>query len=232
MSNLYSRRSYEPFESREAELANEKYASIVIDKSVGENKSACYSNLNFLNGVSQMARPMENDDTLDFGKKAEIETLLRNSNLELNSPKRTNKNYADVKLVTPNDCNAKNFTNVDSRFTNPQANYREMYTCDYSFNPYLPINLQTVLVDNKLFLTPERDGSSSRYDSKKKSYEDYFLKGLQNVTKNLYDQQFDNINLLPSIPRKYFSKPNYTKEFLNNGNGPTDFNEIPIENEI
>lgn len=232
MSNLYSRRSYEPYESKETESANDKYASIVLEKSVNENNAACYSNLNFLNGVSQMSRPMENTNTLNFGKKAEIETLLRNSNLELNSPNRTNTSYADVNLVKPSDCNQNNFTNVDSRFTNPQANYREMYTCNYNFNPYLPINMQQVLVDNKVFIGTDRDGASSRYDNKQQSYDDYFLKSTKKTTKDLYEQQIHNTSILPSIPRKFFSKSEYKKELLNNGRGPSDFVEIPIENKL
>ena len=215
MSNLYSRRSYGPYESIQAESSNDKYASIILDKNVNENTSACYSNLNFLTGVSQMARPMENSNTLNFGKKAEIESLLRNSNLELNSPKRTNQSYADVKLVTPSTCNSNNFTNVDSRFTNPQANYREMYTCDYSFNPSLPINLQTVLVDNTLFLSPERDGSSSRYDIKQKLYEDWFVKYITNIKHELQESEINNISLLPAIPRKYYDTPAYINGFAN-----------------
>ena len=75
-----------------------------------------------------------------------------------------------------------NFTNVDSRFTNPQANYREMYTCNYNFNPYLPINMQQVLVDNKVFIGTDRDGASSRYDNKQQSYDDYFLKSTKKTT--------------------------------------------------
>ena len=245
MSNLFSRRSYEPFESKESEFANEKYASIVLEKTVNENTSACYSNLNNLNGVSQIARPMKNTNTLDMGTKTEIESLLRNSNLELNSPKRTNTSYADVKLVAPSDCDGGNFTNVDSRFTNPQANYREMYTCDYNFNPYLPINMQQVLVDNKVFIGSDRDGTSSRYDSKVKSYGnckvksfedckvntygDYFLKSLENTTNKLYEQQVDNIDILPSIPRKYFDTSKYKKELLNGGSGPSDWQNIPFK---
>ena len=219
MSNLYSRRSYGPYESQQTESSNDKYASIVLDKNVNENTSACYSTLNFLTGVSQMARPMENSNTLNFGKKAEIESLLRNSNLELNSPKRTNQAYADVKLVTPSNCNSDNFTNVDSRFTNPQANYREMYTCDYNFNPCLPINLQTVLVDNTLFLSPERSGSSSRYDVKQKLYQDWFIKYIANMKSELVESEINNISLLPAIPRKYYDSPSYIKSFENRSLG-------------
>ena len=229
--SLFSRRSYEPYESREFDYANTKPASITLDKSVNENTSACYSNLNFINAQSQMARPMKNSATLDLGEKAHVESLLMNRNLELNSPLRTNNEYAKVKLVEPTTCNDKNFTNIDSRFTNPVSNYREMYTCNYSFNPYLPINMQQVLVDNKMFLSTDRDGVSSRYFSKQSQYDSSLKQHVETSTIELYDQLIDNISLLPTPIRKIYDQPSYVGQFSEfRKDGYKNYNIVPIHN--
>ena len=82
-----------------------------------------------------------------------------------------NMNDVDKIFILGNLFNIKeNMNNEDTRFTNPIVNYREMNTSEYIFNPYLHINYQQVLVDNKPFLPPTRNGLSSRYDSKKSKF--------------------------------------------------------------
>ena len=150
--------------------SNKNALSLVIDNSVVENQSYCYSSNGFINAQSQMSRPMK-EGMLDLGSKADIESKLQNRHKELNSIERNNTDYKNVKVDLPNQCGLKeNMNNEDTRFTNPIANYREMNTSQYIFNPYLFINYQQVVVDNTLFLPPTRSGDSSRYDAKKDKY--------------------------------------------------------------
>ena len=173
--------------------SNKNALSLVIDNSVKENKSFCYSNNGFINAQSQVARPMK-EGMLDFELKTDIESKLQNRHKELNSIERNNDDYAKIKVDLPANCSSnENMNNVDTRFTNPIANYREMNTSDYIFNPYLFVNYQQVVVDNALFLPPTRNGDSSRYDSKKDKYNMTNSEYVKNVQENPVSYDFKEL---------------------------------------
>lgn len=174
MANLFTRPNYDINDTMSFNKTNSDYYSYVSNYKVAENAQACYGINGLPNAQSQIARPM-NEGMLDLGVKAEIETQLQNRHKELNSPQRTNKDYETTSLkknTTPGDCSSKEtMSNEDSRFTSPIINFREMNTSEYNFNPYLPVDFQKAVVDNTMFLPPTRNGSSSRFDSKKDKYD-------------------------------------------------------------
>jgi len=188
--------------------SNKNALSLVIDNSVVENKSYCYSSNGFINSQSQMSRPMK-EGMLDLGSKVDIESKLQNRHKELYSIERNNTDFMNVKVDLPKQCNtAETMNNEDTRFTFPIANYREMDTSEYIFNPYLFINYQQVVVDNTLFLPPTRNGDSSRYDSKK----DKFNMTNTEYVKNVKDKPtaYDYTELYSGLlPLKSQTKPAY-----------------------
>ena len=152
MANLFTRHHYDTNEMQLFNKANTNTISYVLNETATENMSACYAPVGFINSQSQISRPMTTENMLDLGTKVDIETKLQNRHKELNSFERTNKDYEKVSINTPSDCNTKeNITNEDSRFTNPIVNYREMNTIDYSFTPYLFINLEQPIIDDTTF---------------------------------------------------------------------------------
>ena len=188
MANYFTRHHNDVNEINSFNKLNKDINMIIMDKSVKENNNFCYAPTGVIGSQSELSRPIK-EGMLDLGTKADIESKLMNRHVELNSMDRTNKDYANITMSDPSQCNlVENLMNEDSRFTNPIINYREMNTGEYKFNPYLFINHQQVVVDNTLFLPPSRGGESSRYDSKLPRY-------------NLKPKEFANIN-----PLKDFSK--------------------------
>ena len=170
MANYFTRHHNDKESSILFDKSNKDLNMIVMDKSVQENSSFCYASSGSINSQSQIARPIK-EGMLDLGTKADIESKLMNRHKELNSSERTNKDYAAVPVNDPGQCSlVENLMNEDSRYTNPVVNYREMNTISYAFNPYLPIDLQQVVLDNKMFLPPTRGGNSSRIDAKSGQY--------------------------------------------------------------
>jgi hypothetical protein len=145
---------------------------LLLDKSVKENASACYTNAGGRGAISEMKRPMDGSD-LDLGLKADIESRLQNRGYELNNDKgRTNKDFETNNGSDPSLCGMKETLSYEnSRFTNPVVNYREMYTVDYAFTPYLFISPQEVTAMNDKFMNPNRYGESSRYINKQDKYQ-------------------------------------------------------------
>ena len=173
MANLFTRPNYDINDVMIFDRNNSDYYSYVTNYKTAENTQACYGLTGLPNAQSQISRPM-NEGMLDLGSKVEIETLLQNRHVELNSLKQTNKDYETTSLkknTIPADCSSKEtMTNEDSRFTNPIVNFREMNTSEYNFNPYLPVDFQKAVVNNEIFLPPTRNGISSRFDAKKDKY--------------------------------------------------------------
>lgn len=170
MSTTFTRKYYDV---NEVEMYNNSLKNTndwVMNNNVMENNKACFTN-DTRHGKSQIARPENNNGSLDIQKQVHIETLLQNRHIEASSYDRTNKDYANVALSKPKLCgNTKeNMTNGDTRLTHPVINYRGMYTADYKFTPYLHVNPQNVLVENEDFLSPNRLGTSSRLDAKKEN---------------------------------------------------------------
>jgi hypothetical protein len=96
-----------------------------------------------------------------------------NRNYELNNHQgRTNKNYETNNGSDPGLCGMKETLSFEnSRFTNPVVNYREMYTADFAFTPYLFVSPQEVMTMNDRFMDPNRYGESSRYINKEDKYD-------------------------------------------------------------
>ncbi len=172
MSNISTRVRYDVDQLSMFDKTNLDSNKILLDKSVKENMSACYANFGGRSAISEMTRPMEGAD-LNFGLKTDIETRLMNRNYELNDNKgRTNKDYETNNGVEPMMCGMKEtMTFENSRFTNPVVNYREMYTVDYAFTPYLFVSPQEVTATNDKFMNPNRYGESSRYVNKEDKYD-------------------------------------------------------------
>jgi hypothetical protein len=171
MSNISTRVRYDVDQLSMFDKTNLDSNKILLDKSVKENMSACYANFGGRSAISEMTRPMENGD-LNFGLKTDIESRLMNRNYELNNHKgRTNKDYETNNGVEPMMCGMKETMSFEnSRFTNPVVNYREIYTADYAFTPYLFVSPQEVTATNDKFMNPNRYGESSRYVNKEDKY--------------------------------------------------------------
>ena len=172
MSNISTRVRYDVDQLSMFDKTNLDSNKILLDKSVKENMSACYANFGARSALSEMKRPMEGGD-LNFGLKADIESRLMNRGYELNNNKgRTNKDYETNNGVEPMMCGMKETMNFEnSRFTAPVINYREMYTADYAFTPYLFVSPQEVTAMNNKFMDPNRYGESSRYVNKEDKYD-------------------------------------------------------------
>ena len=172
MSNISTRVRYDQDQLTMFDKTNTDSNKILLDKTVKENNSACYAMAGGRSALSEMRRPMNGVD-LDIGLKVDIETRLMNRGYELNNNKgRTNKDYETNNGVEPSMCGMKETLNFeDSRYTNPIVDYREMYTADYAFTPYLFINPQTVMAMNDRFMNPNRYGESSRYVNKQDKYD-------------------------------------------------------------
>jgi hypothetical protein len=172
MSNISTRVRYDKEELSLFDKANIDSNKILLDRSVKENDAACYAVSGGRSALSEMKRPM-NGTELDFGLKADIESRLMNRGYELNNDKgRTNKDFETNNGVDPALCGVKETLNFEnSRYTNPVVDYREMYTADYAFTPYLFVNPQDVTVMNDRFMNPNRYGESSRYVNKQDKYD-------------------------------------------------------------
>jgi hypothetical protein len=172
MSNISTRVRYDLNQLSMFDKTNTDSNKILLDKSVKENMSACYAAAGGVGAISEMRRPMENGD-LNFGLKTDVESRLMNRTYELNDNKgRTNKDYETNNGVEPGMCGIKEtMNNENSRFVSPVFNYREMYTADYAFTPYLFVSPQTVTGMNDRFMNPNRYGESSRYVNKEDKYD-------------------------------------------------------------
>jgi hypothetical protein len=172
MSNISTRVRYDKEELSMFDKTNVDSNRILLDRSVKENDSACYAVSGARSALSEMKRPM-NGSELDLGLKADIESRLMNRNYELNNHQgRTNKDFETNNGVDPGLCGVKEtLVFEDSRYTNPVVDYREMYTADYAFTPYLFVSPQEVTVMNDRFMNPNRYGESSRYANKQDKYD-------------------------------------------------------------
>jgi hypothetical protein len=172
MSNISTRVRYDKEELSMFDKTNLDSNKILLDKSVKENDAACYAVSGARSALSEMKRPM-NGNELDLGLKADIESRLMNRGYELNNNQgRTNKDFETNNGVDPSLCGVKEtLVFEDSRYTNPVVDYREMYTADYAFTPYLFVSPQEVTSMNDRFMNPNRYGESSRYANKQDKYD-------------------------------------------------------------
>ena len=166
MANYFTQRRNDSEYMTEYMNGNKDMNNIILDKSVQENNTSCYASSGIVGAQSQVSRPMDGND-LDLGTKADIESKLRNQSYGIYSSGRNNQDYAKVPTTTPTECNiGDKIMYEDSRFTHPIANFREMETSQYNFNPALYVDFQKAVYDNTLFLSPSRGGESSRHLSK------------------------------------------------------------------
>ncbi len=172
MSNISTRVRYDQDQLSMFDKTNTDSNKLLLDKSVKENNKACYAVSGGRSALSEMKRPMNGTD-LDLGLKADIESRLMNRGYELNNHQgRTNKDFETNNGIDPGLCDVKETLNFeDSRYTNPVVDYREMYTADYAFTPYLFVSPQQVMAMNDRYMNPNRYGESSRYATKQDKYD-------------------------------------------------------------
>nr|QFG74633.1 MAG: hypothetical protein [Megaviridae environmental sample] len=185
MAQIFARANYDDkeLEHRDSERLN--YSNYMLNIDAHENVTNCYPKKDLRNSHTQISRPIKNNK-LDLQNKVNVESLLQNRHVELNSSKKLNKDYQKVKLDSRPTCNLKEHeefsklknkntgtltfspsdTLDDTRFTHPVQNYREMNTLKYKFTPFLPINPQNVLVENNSWFNLSRAGVSTRYGEK------------------------------------------------------------------
>ena len=168
MATTFTRTLYDKAEHEMYDSSVKNTNEWIMDSNLQENNSACFANDGARHGESELARPLNEDGKLNISEKVNVESLLQNRHLDNNSFKRTNKDYAEVKLNTPSVCGnmKENMNNADTRFTHPLINYRGMYTAPYNFTPYLHMNPQDVLIQNDDVMSPNRFGTSTRIEAK------------------------------------------------------------------
>ncbi len=208
MSNISTRVRYDQNQLTMFDKTNTDSNKIFLDKTVKENLSACYANAGGRSALSEMKRTMDGTD-LDLGLKADLESRIMNRGYELNNHQgRTNKDYETNNGVEPGLCEMKETLSFEnSRFTNPVVNYREMYTADYAFTPYLFVSPQQVMTMNDRFMNPNRYGESSRYASKEDKY-NIKPKAFATLTKPV---EYNNLvkGLVPNRKTNQVSTPPY-----------------------
>jgi hypothetical protein len=201
MSYTFTRRRYDQEELAQFDQSNTKGNTFVMDLNSKENKNGCNSSFGTGQGAGHISRPINQEGFLDFQRKTDIENKLRNTHIELNSPRRNNLDYKDVEVKDMAVCSAtEHMVNEDSRFNFPINQFREMSTTELSFTPYLHMNPQTVHSENQRFMVPSgRMGESTRYNNKKdlfkKSMDEYKVAVQTKPSK--YDPN-ELLNLLPS----------------------------------
>ena len=173
MSNIFTRKNYDPIEMKNAEIYNNNFNSHVLDINSFENKQQCVNQ--YTHGLNQVSKPLNSEGFVNFEYKTDIENKLRNQHLELNSQRRTNNDYTQVSRNDINTCETFNnkVLNENSRFNNPIGNFREMSPLNrgLQFTPYLFVNPQNVHSDNQDKMSPVgRGGVSTRYEAKNDLY--------------------------------------------------------------
>jgi len=191
MSNIFTRKSYDPQQLRSVENSNEDFNRHIMNINSFENKNGCVNPHVPSQGKGQVSRPLNGEGFLNFTVQTDIENKLRNQHLELNSELRTNNDYG---TITKNDIQMcepfNNSLNEDSRFENPISQFREMspQRKGLHFSPHLHMNPQNVHANNDLKMTPVgRMGESTRYNSKNDNYvntNNQYKKRLQNRQTN------------------------------------------------
>jgi hypothetical protein len=209
MANLFTRHHNDVNDTIMFNKSNSSYYSIVSDNKVAENTTSCYATVGLPNAKSQISRPMKNNGELDIPTLVDIETKIQNRHKELNSEERNNKDYSRVSISTPTTCTSKEtMTSEDTRFTNPIVNYREMNTTEYKYTPYLFVDMQKAVYDNTEFLSPTRNGVSSRFESKREKY-DYKPKEFATVKpESYYTELYSGL-----MPKKMVNTPAYKYSF-------------------
>ena len=206
MSNIFTRKSYDPQQLRYSENSNKNFNQHIMDINSFENANGCVNPYIPSQGKGQVSRPLNNEGFLNFSQQTDIENKLRNQHLELSSELSTNNDYESVPKNDIGMCDPFNNTvNEDSRFNSPINNFREMspQTKGLHFSPYLHMNPQNVHSNNDNKMTPVgRMGVSTRYESKKDNYVNsnkQYKKLLESKeTNNLATFQNDVNELLPS----------------------------------
>ena len=174
MSNIFTRKSYDPQQQRSSEESNNNLNRHIMNINSFENKNGCVNPHVPSQGKGQVSRPLNSEGFLNFRDQTDIENKLRNQHLELNSQLRTNNDYDTVSKEDIQMCEPfNNSVNEDSRFKNPISEFREMspQVKGLHFSPYLHMNPQNVHANNDDKMTAiGRMGSPTRYNSKNQSY--------------------------------------------------------------
>jgi len=168
MALKFTRSKYDLSELEQLDAQNLNKTNYMLNIDAHENKSSCYPNSDIRNSVSQISKPIS-DGKLNLYSKADIESKLQNRHVELNSIDKLNNDFNKVKINNPTNCNVESYIGYeDTRFTHPIESYRELNTMEYKFSPYLHINPQNVMAENNYWMNINRNGSSTRIESKAK----------------------------------------------------------------
>jgi hypothetical protein len=174
MSNIFTRKSYDPQQLRSADASNQNFNRHVMNINPFENQNGCVNPNVPSQGRGQISRPLNGEGFLNFRDQTDIENKLRNQHLELNSQQRTNNDYDQIAKNNIQMCEPfNNALNEDSRFNSPISQFREMspQTRGLHFSPHLHMNPQSVHANNNTKMTPVgRMGESTRYNSKNGNY--------------------------------------------------------------
>ena len=194
MSNIFTRKSYDPQQQRSSDEYNRNFSRHIMNINSYENKNGCVNPHIPSQGKGQVSRPLNSEGFLNFGEQTDIENKLRNQHLELNSQLRTNNDYDNVSKNDIQMCEPfSNSVNEDSRFENPISQFREMspQVRGLHFSPYLHMNPQNVHANNddKMSVVG-RMGVSTRYESKN----DKYVTSNKDYKQNLRNQERFDIN--------------------------------------
>lgn len=194
MSNIFTRKSYDPQQQRSSDEYNRNFSRHILNINSFENRNGCVNPHIPSQGKGQVSRPLNSEGFLNFGEQTDIENKLRNQHLELNSQLRTNNDYNNVSKNDIQMCEPlSNSVNEDSRFENPISQFREMspQVKGLHFSPYLHMNPQNVhATNNDKMSVVGRMGVSTRYDSKN----DKYVSSNKDYKQNLKNQDRFDIN--------------------------------------
>jgi len=117
-----------------------------------ENCEKCYSNNGPVGGRNDPSLA-DNGFTNQWAPMADLESKLTNRVNKLIDSNDYGKNddYKNYPVFNKNDCN-NNIISQDTRFTNPIEAYRCMDNTDYQYTPFLFVNPQCEILEDRIGL--------------------------------------------------------------------------------
>lgn len=117
-----------------------------------ENCEKCYSNNGPVGGRNDPSLA-DNGFTNQWAPMAELESKLTNRVNKLTDSNDYGKNddYKNYPVFNKNDCN-NDIVSQDTRFTNPIEAYRCMDNTDYHYTPFLFVNPQCEILEDRIGL--------------------------------------------------------------------------------
>jgi hypothetical protein len=150
----YDKEAYDLQINRSTEPGNYRlYASFA------ERQDSCFSFNGPPNAKSDVSL-VRQQTNLSNNDMAQIESDLSWRNQKLSKTNNNRNPLDNSKLINKNVC-GNILVSEDTRFTHPLDNYRGMSLTPYFYEPYIPINLQCHIQDNR-----DRQGLNSRIAAK------------------------------------------------------------------